>query len=133
MRQYPLPFIQISHHIEHIVEYLLLFLRQGIPAIEYTLLFCSQGDNDAFFLENVCKKVTLCSDKSDRSVTVEYPDMTYLGVWHAPKTEAPYVCIEPWTSLPDYDREPGDFATKRDMMFLPAGESYTNTFTITVS
>lgn len=90
-------------------------------------------DNDAFFLENVCRKVTLCSDKSDRSVTMEYPDMTYLGVWHAPKTEAPYVCIEPWTSLPDYDCEPGDFATKRDMMFLPAGQSYTNVFAITVS
>ena len=35
-----------------------------------------------------------------RRVTVSYPDMDYIGFWHATLTEAPYVCIEPWSSLP---------------------------------
>ncbi len=89
-------------------------------------------DHDAFFLENVCKTVTLCSDKSDRAVTVSYPDMQFLGVWHAPKTEAPYVCIEPWYSLPAYDGEIDDLATKRDMRHLNPGEVWNSSFTITV-
>ncbi len=89
-------------------------------------------DNDAFFLENPCRTVSLRSDKSDRAVTVSFPDMPYLGIWHAPKTEAPYVCIEPWVGMADYDGESGDFSTKRDMIKLGVGESYTNAFTITV-
>lgn len=89
-------------------------------------------DHDAFFLKNVCKTVTLCSDKTDRAVTVSYPDMQYLGVWHAPRTEAPYVCIEPWYSLPAYDGEIDDFATKRDMRHLAPGETWNSSFTITV-
>jgi galactose mutarotase-like enzyme len=102
---------EASVPFEHIVDGKIIPLRHNL------------FDNGACFLENVCKKVTLCSDKSDRSVTVEYPDMTYLGIWHAPKTEAPYVCIEPWIGVPDYEGEPGDFAAKRDMIFLPLDEA----------
>ncbi|MBR7184121.1 MAG: aldose 1-epimerase family protein [Clostridia bacterium] len=106
---------------EHIVDGKVIPLRHNL------------FDNDAFFLENVCKTVTLCSDKSDRSVTVHYPDMQYLGVWHAPQTEAPYVCIEPWYSLPAYDGEIDDFSTKRDMMVLDGGAKFESSFTITVA
>ena len=35
-----------------------------------------------------------------KEICVTYPNMTYLGIWHMPKTDAPYICIEPWSSLP---------------------------------
>ena len=90
-------------------------------------------DHDGIFLENVCREVTLCADQSDRSVTLCYPDMPYLGIWHASRTEAPYICIEPWSSLPAYDGEIDDFATKRDMIRLAAGGDFQSSYTLTIT
>lgn len=81
-------------------------------------------DNDAVFLYDVPKAVTLKNKVSQRSVRVEYPDMQYLGIWHAPKTEAPYVCIEPWYSIPADDGVIDDLETKREMMTLDPKKSY---------
>ncbi len=89
-------------------------------------------DNDAVILQNMAKKVTLCSG-GKRSVTVAYPDMAYLGIWHWPKTDAPYVCIEPWTSLPARQGVEEEFGCKSDMLHLAAGESYENIWTITIT
>ena len=50
----------------------------------------------------------------------------------APKTEAPYMCIEPWTSVPAIDNVVDDFETKLEMNRLAPGDSYTNSFSITV-
>ena len=89
-------------------------------------------DHDAIFLTNICREITLKSDKTDKFVHLSFPDMKYVGFWHKPETEAPYVCIEPWTSTPAIDGVVDDFATKHDMFHLPAGETYTNSFSITV-
>ncbi len=87
-------------------------------------------DNDAVVLADMCKAVTLRNTKNNRTLRMEYPDMNYVGLWHAPKTEAPYVCIEPWSSLPAYDRVVDDLDTKRDMEHLAPGKTYTNSFII---
>ena len=90
-------------------------------------------DNDAIFLEGMCRKVSLKSTKNDRAITVNWGDMTHVGFWQKPHTDAPYVCIEPWHGVPAYDGKIDDFATKAEMMHLPAGETYNNVFTITVT
>ena len=80
-------------------------------------------DNDAIFLARPAHTVTLKSDLTERFVKVFFPDMAYLGIWHKPKTEAPYVCIEPWCGLPAFDGEVDDFAKKSDMFrILPGTE-----------
>ncbi|MDR3318430.1 MAG: aldose 1-epimerase family protein [Clostridiales bacterium] len=89
-------------------------------------------DNDAIVLIDAAKSVTLKSDKSARSVTVSYPGMKYLGLWHKPHSDAPYVCIEPWTSLPSYDKAADDLETKRDMIRLAPGKTYANGFTVII-
>lgn len=90
-------------------------------------------DEDAIVLKNMAPSVSLCSDKADASVTVSYPQMPYLGLWHWPKTDAPYICIEPWTSLPARQDVIEDFACKSDMLHLPPGEIYENTWFITIN
>ena len=90
-------------------------------------------DNDAIFLEGMCNTVSLKSKKNDRAVTVHFEDMTHLGFWHKPKTEAPYVCIEPWHGVPAYDGKVDDFATKNEMMHLPEGKSYSTYFDISIT
>lgn len=89
-------------------------------------------DEDAIVLRNMADEVTLKSDKSGRKVRVSYPDMPYLGFWHAPKTEAPYICIEPWTSLPSRQDIVEELRYKSDLIRLAAGEQYVNTWSITI-
>ena len=89
-------------------------------------------DNDAIFLTNMCKRVTLKSKNSDKFVRVEYPGMQNLGFWHKPQTDAPYVCIEPWCSLPAFDSQIDDLETKYQMTKLGAGEKYENGFDIII-
>ncbi len=83
-------------------------------------------DHDALILRHMPDTVTLKSDKSDRSVTVMYPQMPYIGFWHPGKTDAPFVCIEPWVSLPGRDGVKEEFAAKTDLIKLEADEEYDN-------
>ena len=89
-------------------------------------------DNDAIFLYNVPKEVTLASDKTRRSVTMSFDGMKYIGLWHAVKTDAPYVCIEPWTSVPATQGVVDDLLTKEEMVHLPLGFTYKNGYSITI-
>ena len=89
-------------------------------------------DKDAVVLTNVSRGVSLRSDKSQRIVKVTYPDMPYVGFWHTPKTDAPYVCIEPWTSLPSREGIVEDLATQPNLISLDKGKEYTNEWCIEV-
>ena len=91
-------------------------------------------DNDAIFLENMCNHVSLKSRKNDRAVTVHFAeDMTHLGFWHKPKTEAPFVCIEPWHGVPAYDGKVDDMETKNKITLLPQGENYSTYFDVIIT
>ncbi len=85
-------------------------------------------DFDAIFMSRVASEVTLKSDRSERSVTLIYPDMPYLGVWHCPGKPAPYVCIEPFAGLPGLDGVREDLATRNDTVRILPGRSHTAEF-----
>lgn len=87
-------------------------------------------DQDAIVLKNMPKTVKLCSEKGKHSVTVTYPDFAYLGFWHMPKREAPYVCIEPWSSLPSREGVIEDLEFQSDLLRLDAGKTYENVWKI---
>ena len=89
-------------------------------------------DNDSFFMTDMADTITLKSDKSERSVTVVYPDFTYLGVWHMPNTDSPYVCIEPWYGSPAPLGQYSDIETMQDMFHLASNEKKTVSFDIII-
>ena len=89
-------------------------------------------DNDAVVMRSMAKAVTIKSDKDTRSVTVRYPQMPYLGIWHLPKQEVDYVCIEPWMSLPARQDVTEVFEEKPDNIVLAAGKIYVNKWDITI-
>ena len=89
-------------------------------------------DEDAIILKNMAREVTLRSDASGRGVCVSYPDMPYLGIWHWPGTDAPYVCIEPWTSLPARQDVVEEISCKSDLIRLAPGKTYENQWQIKV-
>lgn len=89
-------------------------------------------DQDAIVLRDMGRQVTLCSPKGKKSVCVTYPQMPYLGIWHMPHTDAPYVCIEPWVSLPSRKGIVEDLETKEDLVRLESGKVYENVWSIRI-
>lgn len=89
-------------------------------------------DEDAVVLKHMARKVRLASKKGTRSVTVTYPDFPYIGFWHKPKSDAPYVCIEPWSALPSRDGIVEEFSQQADLTGLDAGKTYETTWTIEI-
>ena len=87
-------------------------------------------DQDAIVLKGVPGEVTLRSPKGKRGVTLTAPDLEVLGFWHMPKTDAPYVCLEPWSSLPSRQDVVEDLETQPDLISLPAGEVWTTTWSL---
>ena len=81
-------------------------------------------DHDAIVLRHAAKTVKLGSDRGARSVTVSYPGFGYIGFWHKPKTDAPYVCVEPWTSLPSREGIVEKLALQADLVSLKPGGAW---------
>lgn len=90
-------------------------------------------DNDAIVLQSMARQVVLECEGDSHSVTLSFPDMPYLSLWHWPKTDAPYICIEPWRSLPSPDGEITILEEQKDLVCLEAGKTYRNTWTIEIS
>ena len=89
-------------------------------------------DDDAIVLTDVAHSVTLKSDKNSRAVRITYPDMPYLGLWHMPKTNAPYICIEPWSSLPSRKGIVEALAKQPSLIRLDPQCIYENEFSIEI-
>lgn len=85
---------------------------------------------DTIVLENLpVRKVSLVSRKSPRKVTVEFEDFPYLGIWTAQKgVVTNYICIEPWSTLPDGHFMGRKLTDKSGIVVLAPGESKTLTF-----
>ena len=77
--------------------------------------------HDTIIFENIkSKKVALRSKKSPSCIVIAF-DAPHLGIWA--QRGAPFVCIEPWHGLPDFENANGDIKNKEGILRLPAGES----------
>ena len=89
-------------------------------------------DQDAIVLKGVPGKVTLGSDKGTKSVTLTAPELGVFGFWHWPRTDAPYICLEPWSSLPSRQDVVEDLETQPDLIRLEAGKTYETTWSLEI-
>ena len=89
-------------------------------------------DHDAIVLKEMAREVTLETSGGEPVATVSYPDFTYLGFWHRPKTDAPYLCIEPWSSLPSTQDRIAVFEEQPDLLRLAPGDTWRSTWTIQI-
>lgn len=89
---------------------------------------------DTVVVENVPgRKATLECEKTGRGVRIEFPDFPYLGIWTKPTgSDALFLCIEPWSALPDAHFSPRELSLKPGVISLAPGEtkelSYRMTF-----
>ena len=88
---------------------------------------------DTVVLENVPGSVvTLACDKNDYEVTVEFSDFPYLGIWTAAgQDDARYLCLEPWSALPDAHFSSRELAEKPGVRTLEPGERATLSYRMT--
>ncbi len=98
----------------------------------YIKLKHSLFDEDAIILRNMAKAVILGCAKTDRSLTISFYGFDYFGIWHAPRTDAPYVCLEPWSSLPSRQGVVEELTEKTDMIMLNAGEEFENEWLLSI-
>ena len=87
-------------------------------------------DQDAIVLKNTGGEVILRADKGKRMVRVRFPQMPYLGLWHIPYKKAPYLCIEPWSSLPSRQGVVEILEEQPDLICLQPGAVYENEWSI---
>lgn len=82
------------------------------------------------FMDVPSKKVTLGSNKNDTKIIVEYENAPNLVLWT--QQDAPYLCIEPWDGLPDFEVSDGDIANKAGMVRLEKDSNYSLQHKITI-
>ena len=90
-------------------------------------------DDDAIILKGMAREVTLETDGDPHAVTVGFPQMDYLGLWHQPKTDAPYICIEPWSSLPSTQDQIAVLEQQKDLLSLEPHGTYRNQWWMTIA
>ena len=74
---------------------------------------------DALIFEKLeSRALTLRRHSGGRAFRVEFPDFDHLLIWQP--MGAPFVCVEPWTGMPDYTDVSGVLAEKPYITALPA-------------
>ncbi len=74
------------------------------------------------------RAVTLARKGGGRTIRVAFDGFDHLLLWQVPG--APYLCIEPWCGLPDFEDADGNIAHKQSITELPAGDTYARTHII---
>ena len=87
-------------------------------------------DHDAIILENSSGEVSVRCDKESRYVTMKYDEYPFIGFWHACKTDAPFVCLEPWSALPAIDGKVVELESKPHMTKIAPTASASKSFTL---
>ena len=79
---------------------------------------------DTIILDSPASRTAILEDSQNQPrVTMEFPDFPYLGVWTANKPfDTGYVCIEPWSSLPDATFVGRELSSKAGIRRLAPGQ-----------
>ena len=89
-------------------------------------------DGDALILDQVSnRRVLIANTKNRERVRVDFSDFDYLGIWTRPgKMNTNFVCIEPWSSLPDCSYLDHELRNKPGIRHLVAGAAETLAYTM---
>lgn len=90
-------------------------------------------DQDAlYFYHTDSHGISLKNPATGKGVHMDYPDFVSIGIWSPIGGNAPFVCLEPWNGSGIFDDEDDNFASKRDIQTLGAGEHKTYQIKISI-
>ena len=69
-------------------------------------------------------KISICSRKSSKSITLQAKGFPFWGIWTPDKGGAPFLCIEPWHGHADFVDFNGDFKDKEGIRSISVGKSF---------
>lgn len=80
-------------------------------------------DDGLIIIENQgLTSIKLDSPKSEHSITISLEDFPYVTLWTLENVEEPFLCIEPFSGLPDIKGPISDWSQKPGNQILAAGE-----------
>ena len=66
------------------------------------------------------------------SVEVCIKDFPYLLLWSAATEKLRFVCIEPWYTLPDFENASSEWESKKNLLRLESGKTFSAALTLTI-
>ncbi len=100
--------------------------------MDYIPLRLELFNEDALvFSELKSSTIAIKSWDHDRSVTMDFSEFPYLGVW-TKKEGAPFVCLEPWQGHGDHEDFTGELKDKEGSIALEKGNTFTIGYTLTI-
>lgn len=76
------------------------------------------------------KSATLRNRKTGKAVRVDFPDADYFLLWHKPNS--PFMCLEPWSGIPDIVGSSYDITEKEGIIPLKSGAEYKSSHTLNI-
>ena len=76
------------------------------------------------------KSATLRNRKTGKAVRVDFPAADYFLLWHKPNS--PFMCLEPWSGIPDIVGSSYDITEKEGIIPLESGREYKSSHTLNV-
>jgi len=80
-------------------------------------------DDDAIVFDDLkSEKVSIKNSKNSKELSVEYKGFPYIAFWSKPK--APFVCIEPWYGISDFENTSGKLEEKTGILKLKKNSEF---------
>ena len=76
------------------------------------------------------RTATLRNRKTGKAVRVDFPNADYFLLWHKPNS--PYMCLEPWSGIPDIVGSSYDITEKEGIIVLERGKEHNCVHTLNI-
>ena len=86
-------------------------------------------ENDAIVFTDMKSKSVILKDDGKKILKFNFEEFKYLGIWSA-QGEAPFICLEPWYSTPDYINTTQKFEEKKDIIKLEPNSTFNVGFSV---
>lgn len=91
------------------------------------------ADCDTICFRECGNRATLASDKTPHAVTLKWSEnIPYFCIWKNTSRDARYLCLEPWSNIPDSDGESAESFETKIMSRLDSGATEKFCYEITV-
>lgn len=95
--------------------------------LEYSLF-----KEDALILDSYSIERIELKTKKEHILTFEMKNFPYLGIWTT-DTNAPFICLEPWFGIKDFENSNGELKNKLGIQSLKANEIFNCEYAISLS
>jgi len=98
-------------------------------SLDYSLF-----DRGAIILSGLkSSQISLRSEKTFRSVTMDFKGFPYFGIWTMAGKKAPYICLEPWFGVDSSLGDSPDFEKKEGLLRLKEKETFSCSYSLTLT